>query len=1218
MPALRGTRRWTSLSSLASLSAFLGVAGLFATGMLVGVLPTGGEHSAAPHSASPPPLEPTESGARRLGDGARATLDAQFPREAREVVETGARLAPAGDPRAPEGYYRILAAGQDGEVREPPITARLPARASDPVQMRLANGFSIDVREAGLQGRGEPVGNAIAYPRDGGYAYWSATDEGYEEWLLVAGGRASEVASWVVPQGTLRQAGEAVEVVDAKGEAQIRITAPRAYRRGGARVAAHVRADQNRIVASVDWPSDRFEEPLLVDPLWQVTASAPEGHVIHSAARLLDGRVLVVGGTDSTNQLTAAASIFDPISETWHQTAPMFDVSYATAAATLLDGRVLVSNGGGGALAQTRAGLFDPLTETWAVADPSRSLIGAGTRLGQVSVRLPDGKVLMTGNFCCPGTEAHIYDPVTDTIHPVQNMVIHRQQHTLTVLADGTVLAAGGGTTNPSSLSSNTAEIFIPDTSGPQPDYLNGHWQQVGNMSAGHADGFAVKLTVGPNAGKVMVCDGFDGATFPGSYFFTNTCDLYDPVTKTFSPTGSTNNIRQLSGTGNGGSVAAVIEAGPLAGYVLAAGGYPSMTSTEVYNPFTGVWQSECPMQTLRLRHTTTALTDGRVLVVGGQNFPGSQALVSADIWNPNTTLADANCNGVPDPIESCPTGSCVLVSGRVAADTTPSCSVDPGEPGVAGRMVRADDGVDHHYAVTNASGDYQLTLPAGNAFSVSLVPNTYTTESAACGAQQVYSADPFNDTTGADFALTALCDATVVVQSLPPDDPNSCPNFNPPHYASPCPGHPWRHCAVVTNTGSQPLLPPTQVLLFADPSMTFLSIDPLTTTCNGALNTLNPTDASWDIASLGAGSQCRVCVNVAVNSAPGAACYDTYGFLDGWCDPSSNVTPFYDKQECALCSCDPNDKSVEPAGCGANHLTPPTDLTYTVRFHNVGAGAAHDVVIRDDIDPGLDLESLRVLASSHAVSELRVSPPRGLVIGFRGIELPADQDDPAGSQGYVTFKLSPKAGLGAGTALSNMADVYFDNNPPVTTNAVVNTLNPAGTGAPTCVTIRRGLFGDVEDAHIATDKPGKNWGTSQSLAIGSVAPGLRQALVKWDLSAIPSCSTIASATAHFDVLLHGGSPLSLHRVGPAWAEGQVTHQSLHGGFLRDASATMAASPTPSADITSLVQAWVDGTTANHGVLIDQAPGGSTVLHSSESTDAARRPRLDVCYYPAP
>ena len=59
----------------------------------------------------------------------------------------------------------------------------------------------------------------------------------------------------------------------------------------------------------------------------------------------------------------------------------------------------------------------------------------------------------------------------------------------------------------------------------------------------------------------------------------------------------------------------------------------------------------------------------------------------------------------------------------------------------------------------------------------------------------------------------------------------------------------------------------------------------------------------------------------------------------------------------------------------------------------------------------------------------------------FAGIELPpASQNEPA-SHGYVTFQAKSKAGLAAGTQITNQASIVFDFNPPVLTNVVTNTL---------------------------------------------------------------------------------------------------------------------------------------------------------------------------------
>ena len=171
-----------------------------------------------------------------------------------------------------------------------------------------------------------------------------------------------------------------------------------------------------------------------------------------------------------------------------------------------------------------------------------------------------------------------------------------------------------------------------------------------------------------------------------------------------------------------------------------------------------------------------------------------------------------------------------------------------------------------------------------------------------------------------------------------------------------------------------------------------------------------------------------------------------------------------------------------------------------------------------------------------------------------------------------------------------------------------------------TCITIQRGTHGTVEDALISdiSGKSDKNYGDSGSLTASIDATGVREGLVQWDVSEIPAGSVIASATASFTKLLNGGAPLSIHDVTAPWSEATVTYDSFNQAFDSSVAATLADVPAPSADVTALVQGWVDGSSANHGILIDRAADGLTVLASSEVADVTQRPKLDVCYDPPP
>jgi hypothetical protein len=165
------------------------------------------------------------------------------------------------------------------------------------------------------------------------------------------------------------------------------------------------------------------------------------------------------------------------------------------------------------------------------------------------------------------------------------------------------------------------------------------------------------------------------------------------------------------------------------------------------------------------------------------------------------------------------------------------------------------------------------------------------------------------------------------------------------------------------------------------------------------------------------------------------------------------------------------------------------------------------------------------------------------------------------------------------------------------------------------CVTLQRGQLGAVADAHLASDKPGVNFGSSQSLTSGQLPAGSREALLRFDTSVIPSGKFVTTATATLSVLLNGGVPVNAHQATAPWSETAVTYGSFGGAFLPQIEATFPAASTTTADLTRLAQGWVDGTIANDGVLLESGGTTATVFASSEQAQALR-PKLDVCYLP--
>jgi hypothetical protein len=124
--------------------------------------------------------------------------------------------------------------------------------------------------------------------------------------------------------------------------------------------------------------------------------------------------------------------------------------------------------------------------------------------------------------------------------------------------------------------------------------------------------------------GKVLVAGG--GNTY-GSYTGgTVMAELYDPATGKFTRTGNMNVSRSLH-------TATLLSDGR----VLLAGGDSGGSTAELYNPATGTFTLTGSMSAARPGHTATLLTSGEVLVTGGQN--GGIATATTELFNPVTGI---------------------------------------------------------------------------------------------------------------------------------------------------------------------------------------------------------------------------------------------------------------------------------------------------------------------------------------------------------------------------------------------------------------------------------------------------------------------------------------------------------------------------------------------------------------------------------------------------
>ena len=333
----------------------------------------------------------------------------------------------------------------------------------------------------------------------------------------------------------------------------------------------------------------------------------------HTATLLTSGKVLIAGGDWGLNGLNTA-EIYDPGTGTFTLTGSMTTPRFDHTATLLPDGRVLIAGGSSGPdvspLASTET--YDPSTGTFSAA--GNMIFGHACHEATL---LGNSKVLITGGAAVGvlpyGPE--LFDPATGTFAPAGAYASRAsslntcQESVSTLLPDGRVLIVWEG---------SGAELYDPVAGSFTPTGTS-----IGNC---YCDGMPTATLL--LNGKVLAAGGEDDTGIHA------TAELYGPSMGTFTATGSLTTPRV-------GQTATVLPDGSvlMAGtddFLYTSYVYPSLASSEVYDPISGAFTPTGDMTVPRgFGHTATLLNNGQVLIAGG----GADAS-TAELYNPRVLVS--------------------------------------------------------------------------------------------------------------------------------------------------------------------------------------------------------------------------------------------------------------------------------------------------------------------------------------------------------------------------------------------------------------------------------------------------------------------------------------------------------------------------------------------------------------------------------------------------
>lgn len=412
---------------------------------------------------------------------------------------------------------------------------------------------------------------------------------------------------------------------------------------------------------------------------------------------------------------------------------------------------------------------------------------------------------------------------------------------------------------------------------------------------------------------------------------------------------------------------------------------------------------------------------------VGGGSPPYAFSWSTGDVvqWitglctgNYSITIIDGNGCAVYDSttINLAPGTACGYgtINGTVYNDVNTNCIQDTLENGLRNAMLQAMPGP--YYASTNTSGEYSMVLPFGNYTITQVLPTYYNEICPVSGSYPVTIDSLTNTFTNIDFAdtITSVQDVNVQLTSG-----IARPGFQFSYYIN------YSSLNSVPMNGMVSLVFDSTILTYSTSSIApdlvsgdtlFWNYSNLQMFENRAITATFYVPADVNLL----GDTLSACAQITP--------------LAGDVNVTDNTTCY---ERIIVGSYDPNDKQVYPQG---DILQTDTELIYTIQFQNSGTDTAFNVVVVDTLSANLEVTSLRKVMASHPF-EYSISGQGVLTFTFNNILLPDSNVNEPASHGLIEFTIDQKSSNPIGTEIENTAEIYFDFNPAIVTNTVLNTI---------------------------------------------------------------------------------------------------------------------------------------------------------------------------------